>query len=172
MSFPNQRTYSFDVNAQLSDNAAAYTATGYAQAGGADGIVDLGGNQGVTVTLPAIDDISTYTPQQARIDAVLIADVTAIKISAGNESYKLMALVSNDPAFGAGNVEQAGEIMVGKGASRDGVNMKDSVVGRYEIPFTNNIAGSIYQYVKLYLVIGGTAPTINVTSFVAVMPEP
>ena len=46
MSFPNLRTYAFDANTQVSDNAAAYTASGYLQSGGADGIWDLGGNQG------------------------------------------------------------------------------------------------------------------------------
>lgn len=172
MPFPNMRTYSFDANAQLSDNAAAYAATGYAQVSGADGIVDLGGNQGLTVTLPAIADVSPITPQQPRIDAQLIVDVTAVKVSAGNETYDLLLLVSNDPAFGAGNVEQAAGISLGKGASRRGINMKDSVTGRIELGFTNQVEGNIYQYAKLYLVLGGTLPSINIQSFVAVTPEP
>jgi hypothetical protein len=159
MSFPNDRTYSFDANLQLSDNAAAYTATGFAQVGGANGILDLQGNQG------------TSPKQQARIDAVAVCDVTAIKTSSGNETYKLMVLVSNDPNFGVGNVEQAGEIMLGAAASRDGTNMLVSVTGRYEIMFSNNVAGAIYEYVALYLVIGGTTPTINIQSFIAVLPE-
>lgn len=172
MAFPNMRTYSFDANSLLSDNSAAYIATGFAQAFGADGIIDFGGNQGATVTLPAIADVVTQTPQQPRIDAQLVADIPAIKTSAGNETYKLLLLVSNDPAFGAGNVEQAAGIMLGKGASRDGINMKDSVIGRIELGFTNQIEGNIYQYGKLYLVLGGTTPSINVTAFVAVTPEP
>jgi len=159
MSFPNDRTYSFDVNLLLADGAAAQTATGYAQVGGANGILDLGGNQGVTPL------------QQARIDACCIVDVTAIDISSGNETYKLMILVSNDPAFGAGNVEQAGGITLGKGASRDGINMKDSVIGRYEIPFATQIAGTIYEYAALYVVCGGTTPSITTLSFVAILPE-
>jgi hypothetical protein len=159
MPFPNERTYSFDANLQLSDNAAAYTATGFAQVGGANGILDLQGNQG------------TSPKQQARIDAVAVCDVTAIKTSSGNETYKLMVLVSNDPAFGAGNVEQAGEIMLGAGAARDGIDMITSVTGRYEIMFSTNIAGSIYEYAALYLVIGGTTPTISIESFLAVLPE-
>jgi hypothetical protein len=86
MSFPNDRTYTFDANNEFSDNAAAYTASGYLQKGGADGVVDLGGNQG---TSPA---------QQARIDAVAIFDVTAITVS-GTQTYQLDIVVSNDPAF-------------------------------------------------------------------------
>ena len=67
----------FDANMGLSDGSAAYAATGYAQYAGQDGVIDLGGNQNVTITLPSIADVSTITPQQARIDAVLVVDVTA-----------------------------------------------------------------------------------------------
>lgn len=172
MPFPNFRTYSFDANTLLSDNSAAYTVTGFAQALGADGLVDLGGNQGSVITLPSIADVSTITPQQPRIDAYLVVDVTAIDVSSGNETYKLLLLVSNDPGFGAGAVEQAAGVMLGKGASRDGINMKDSVTGRIELGFTNQIEGNIYQYAKLYLVIGGTTPSINLAAFIAVTPEP
>jgi len=173
MSFPNQRTYPFDANMSLSDNAAAYTASGYLQVGGADGVVDLGGNQGVTITLPSIDDVSSITPQQPRIDAMAIFDVTAIDISSGNETYQIDIMVSNDPAFAAGNVVCAAGVQMGKGASlRGAVAQKDSVIGRYEIPFTNNIAGAIYQYCKAYLTAGGTTPSVNVLSYISVLPEP
>ncbi|MCK1445422.1 hypothetical protein IVB43_23845 [Bradyrhizobium sp. 48] len=173
MSFPNERTYSFDANNVLSDNAAAYTASGYLQAGGADGIVDFGGNQGVTITLPSIDDVSSITPQQPRIDAVLIVDVTAIDIASGNETYQLDLMVSNDPAFAAGNVVCAGGVQMGKGTSlRGAVAQKDSVTGRYELMFSNNIAGAIYQYAKAYLTAGGTTPSVSITSYISVLPEP
>lgn len=173
MSFPNQRTYTFDANAVLSDNAAAYTASGYAQVAGADGIVDLGGNQGVTVTLPAIDDTTTYTPQQARIDAMLVLDITAIDITSGNETYSIDLLVSNDPAFAAGAAVCAASVQLGKGASlRGAVAQKDSTTGRVELGFTNNIQGALYQYAKLFITCGGTTPSINILSFIAVLPEP
>lgn len=173
MAFPNQRTYSFDANAQLSDNAAAYTASGYLQVAGVDGVVDLGGNQGAIITLPAIDDVSTITPQQARIDAVAVFDVTAIDISSSNETYQLDIMVSNDPSFAAASVVCAGGVQFGKGASlRGAVAQKDSVIGRYEVPFTNNIAGALYQYCKVYLTAGGTTPSVSISSFIAVLPEP
>lgn len=160
MPFPSDRTYSFDANLVLSDGLAAQTATGFAQASGANAILDLGGNQGVTPL------------QQARIDAVAVIDVTTLKISAGNEKYNLMILVSNDPAFGAGNVDMAAEISIGKGASRDGLNMKDSVVGRIELPFCTQVGGTLYEYAALYIVESGTLPSITVSAFVAVLMEP
>lgn len=157
MGFPNDRTYSFDANLEFSDNAAAYTASGYLQKGGADGVIDLGGNQG---TSPA---------QQARIDAMAIFDVTAVDIASGNETYQLDVVVSNDPAF-ATTLAIAAGVQLGKGASLR-VVATDSVIGRYEVGFTNQVAGTIYQYMKAYLTVAGTTPSINIEGFVAVLPE-
>jgi hypothetical protein len=167
------RTYSFDANAVFSDNSAAYVASGYAQALGADGLIDFGGNQGATVTLPSIADVVTQTPQQPRIDAMLVVDVTAIDISSGNETYQLDLMVSNDPAFAAGNAVCAAGIQLGKGTSlRGAVAQKDSVTGRVELGFTNQVSGNIYQFAKLFLTLGGTTPSINIGAFVSVTPEP
>lgn len=157
MSFPNDRTYTFDVNNQISDNAAAYTASGFLQSMGGDGIVDLGGNQG------------TSPVQQARIDAMAIFDVTAITVS-GTQTYQLDVLLSNDPAFGSGVVNAAG-VQLGKGTSLRGTNASDSVIGRYEVGFTNQVAGTIYEYAKVYLT-GANSPSINIFAFIAVLPEP
>lgn len=166
------RTYTPDANNILADNAAALTATGFAQAGGADGVVDLGGNQGVTVTLPSIADVSSITPQQARIDAVLVVDVTAIDIASGNEVYNLILEGSNDPAWPAGSGQVLAAMQLGKGASRAGSVLKDSVIGRYELLFTNEQANVKYQYAKLYVVAGGTTPSIAFFAFIAVLGEP
>ncbi len=165
MSFPNDRTYSFDANLELSDNAAAYTATGWAQKAGADGFVDFGGNQG------------TSPVQNARIDAVCVCDVTALDGTTTDEAYRLIVVGSNDPAFanGTGQVlaemEIAGGILSVLGLGGAGVT-KTGVTGRYELMFTNNVAGNFYQYVKLYLVLTGTTPSISLEAFVAVLPEP
>ena len=161
----NDRTYSFDANLELSDNAAAYTATGFAQARGADGLVDLGGNQGTT------------PKQQARIDAVAVVDVTAMDATTTDEAYRLLVLVSNDPAFAAGSVYVAGEIelaggvlsVLGPGAA--GVT-GTAGIGRYEIMFTNQQAGVYYEYAKMFHVLSGTTPSINYEAFIAVLPEP
>lgn len=159
MAFPNDRTYSFDANLQFSDNAAAYTANGYLQSGGADGVIDLGGNQGTSPT------------QQARIDAMAIFDVTAIDIASANERYTFKILLCNDPAF-ASSVFEAAAITLGKGSAGTPTTLGDSVIGRYELGFTNQVAGTIYEYMKVYLIVAGTTPSISVLGFVAVLPEP
>lgn len=154
----NDRTYSFDASMMFSDNAAAYTASGNMQVGGADAIIDLGGNQGVT------------PKQQARIDAVAIFDVTAITVS-GTNTYQLDILLSNDPAFGVGTVVCAGGLQLGKGTSLRNTSSLDSVIGRYEVPFTNEVAGTKFQYMKVALT-GANSPSISILGFVAVLPEP
>jgi len=154
------RTYSFDASLMVSDNAAAYTASGFSQVGGADAKLDLGGNQ------------ATTPKQQARIDAMLVVDVTAIDVASGDEKYNLQVLGSNDTNFGAGNVEMLTEYSLGKGAVRDGVNMLDSLVGRYEIPFCTEQANVKYQFLKVRNTISGTTPSISYDAFVAVLPEP
>lgn len=152
----NDRTYSFDANNCFSDNAAAYAASGYLQANGADGVIDLGGNQG------------TSPVQQARIDAMAIFDVTAITVS-GTQTHQLDIVLSNDPAFLTGNVIAAG-IQLGKGSSLRVAGQSDSVIGRYEVGFCNQLAGVTFQYMKVYLT-GANTPSISIFGFIAVLPE-
>ncbi len=159
------RQYSFDANLQLSDGAAAYTATGFAQVGGADGIVDLGGNQGVTPL------------QQARIDAVCVIDVTALDAVTTDEAYRLILVGSNVAAFTAGTIMVLGELelaggvlsVLGPGAA--GVT-KTATTGRYELLFCTEQDDTKYEFIKLFLVLTGTTPSITFTAFVAVLPEP
>ena len=160
MSFPNDRTYTVDANLIFADGAAAQTVSGASQVGGVANITDLGGNQGTTPV------------QQARIDAVAVIDVTAIKTSNSNETYKFLINVSTDPAFGAGNVVNAGAIELSYAGAADVVNGATSVTGRYEVMFSTNIAGSLYEYAQVYLVEGGTNPSITYAGFFAVLPEP
>jgi hypothetical protein len=170
------RTYSFDANMALSDGAAAYTVSGYAQYAGADGIVDTGGNQNVTITLPSIADVTTLTPQRARIDAVLVLDLTAVTTS-GTASEKVIIVGSNDPAFGAGNTIQLGMMEFGAIASQEQPNgfvtAAPNAVGgsRYELLFCTEQNNVKYQYVKLYNVIANSG-SITYKAFVAVLPEP
>ncbi len=174
--YQGDRSYSFDANMALSDGAAAITVSGYAQYGGADGIVDLGGNQNVTITLPSIADSSTITPQQARIDAVCVLDLTAVTTT-GTASEKVILVGSNDPAFGAGKTIQLGMMEFGAIASQDQPNgfvtaAPASVGGsRYEILFSSEQNNVKYQYVKLYVVIANSG-SITFKAFIAVLPEP
>jgi hypothetical protein len=171
------RTYSADANMFLSDGAAAVTASGYSQYAGADGIVDMGGNQNVTITLPSIASVTSITPQQARIDAVCVIDVTAVTVS-GTASAQFILVGSNDPSFGATlGSWQLGSLMLGAASQflqpNPLVTPAPSAIGgsRYEIPFTTEQNNVKYEYVKLYVVIANSG-SITFKAFVAVLPEP
>lgn len=170
------RTYSFDANSGLSDGSAAYTASGYAQYAGADGIFDGGGNQNVTITLPSIADVSTLTPQQARLDAVMVIDVTAVTTT-GTASEKIIIVGSNDPAFGAGKTIQLGMMEFGAIASQEQPNgfvtAAPNAVGgsRYELMFSTEQNNVKYEYVKIYNVIANSG-SITYKANIAVLPEP
>lgn len=156
MPFPNNRTYTFDINLQVSDGGA-YTASGALTTGGTPTVLDLGGNQGQTPVL------------QARTDFVLIIDVTAITVS-GTQTYQFDILLSNDPTFGLGNVVMGPGLQLGVGTSLRNANSANSVTGRYELGFTNNVAGSIYEFMQVFLT-AANSPNITVEAFVAVLPE-
>ena len=170
------RSYSFDANLALSDGVAAYTASGYAQYGGADGILDLGGNQNVTITLPSIADSSSITPQQARLDAVLLLWVTAVTTS-GTASEKVIVVGSNTAAFSAGTTIQLGMMEFGAIASQSQPNgfvttAPNAVGGSlYELPFATEQNNVKYQFLKLYVAIANSG-SITFKANVAVLAEP
>lgn len=156
------RSYAFDAANLLSDGITPLTATGWAQNGGADGIIDLGGNQ------------STVPLQQARIDAALVMFVTAIDEVTGDESYIISLVGSNDPAFGAAStVELATKVLGGiTGKTTIGVpNTVADPVGMYEVSFTNEQANVKYQYLKLRVIAAGTTPSITFQAFIAEIPK-
>lgn len=153
MPFPNDRRWSFDINLQVGDGVAPMTATGFAQNGGANGIIDLGGNQGAN------------PKQQARMDAVMVVDISAM-VAAGTYSFDVIG--SNDPAMGAGNVV-LGSVRSGT-LSIPNPQAPTAPPGTIEILFTNNQMGLIYEYVALLVTVGGTGPSTQFHAFVAVLP--
>jgi hypothetical protein len=151
----NDRTYTLDANLIVIEGDTKVS-SGFA---GLPSVIDFGRNGAVVPV------------QEGRTDAVMVVDVTALDISSGNETYKIMVLGSNDPALASGNV-CLGEMTMGKGTSIDGINMADSVIGRYEIGFCNVAAAAYYQYVGVYVIVGGTTPAITYTAFAAHRAQP
>lgn len=172
-----RRNYSFDGSMVLSDGGSANASAGWAQVGGAQGIVDLGGNQGITITLPSIADSSTITPQQARFDGVVVIYVTAATIS-GSNVYKLALAGSNNAGLTTGNAI-LGELQLGKGSAMDVPNCGDTTAipgstgnpqgEQFELLFTNEQYGTVYEFVSLY--VAGTFGSITFSAFIAVLPR-
>ena len=170
-----RRDYTFDVNMQLDDGAGAHSAAGWGQVGGSQAIVDLGGNQGITITLPSISNVATITPQQPRGDFVCVLYDVAATIS-GSNIYRISVVGSNSASMASGNVT-LGEIPIGMGVSMDPPNSANSPAPLgagnypagwlYEIPFTNEVVNTPYEFVSLY--VAGTFGSITFRAFVAVL---
>lgn len=137
------RRYTFDVLTQLKD-AGLIAATGNAQVGGSAKVLDLG---------------------TGRVDTRAIIDLTAIEQDTGDELYTVIVQGSNSATFASTNVNLA-EIKMGK-ASLTGASA-DTALGRYEIPFTNDQDGVIYEYIRIRVLVAGTIATgINFIAWLA-----
>lgn len=99
------------------------------------------------------------------MEGYLVADITAIDTTTGDEAYTLMLEVSPDAAFGtAGNIRVAAELRVG-GATFTAPNGAADTAGRFAIPFRNERNGTIYRYARLYTLVAGTSPSITFSAF-------
>lgn len=102
----------------------------------------------------------------ARLDGRVIVDVSAIELDAGDEAYRIRTQFSDSATFASGIVNGA-ELLLGD--SSVSLSSADSPVGRYEIPFANEINGVTYRYMRLYTDVAGSTITagINYAAFVA-----
>lgn len=132
----NQKDGSFDYDLRLKD-AGLIAADAAATVGGAAKIVDFGGAH--------------------RVDGRVIIDVTAIEVASGDESYRIKTQFSSSSTF-ASAVIGGPQLHLGDSSVLIGESA-DSVVGRYELPFCNEINGTKYQYMRLYTDVGGTIAT-------------
>ena len=172
-----RRNYVLDANMLVDDGTGAHAAAGYGQVGGSQGIVDLGGNQGITITLPSISNVSTITPQQARGDFACVIYLSAITLS-GSNIQTLTLVGSNNPGFASGNVN-LGAMSFGQAAAFAFPNAAVTTTPpgatsyptgyQYEILFTNEVANVPYQYVSIY--VSGTFGSATFRAFVAVLPR-
>ena len=172
-----RRNYAYDANLSLDDGGAAHSAAGWGTVGGAQSIVDLGGNQGITITLPSISDTATLTPQQARGDFVCVIYLAALTL-AGSDVYRFSLVGSNNPGMASGNVV-LGQLQFGQGTGMDPPNSGNSHTplgsgffpagDQYELLFTNEYQSTPYQYASLY--ISGTFGSVQATAFISVLPR-
>jgi hypothetical protein len=172
-----RRNYAFDINMMLDDGTGAHGAAGYGQVGGSQGIVDLGGNQAITITLPSISNVSTITPQQARGDFACVIFINAITL-AGSDIYNLTLVGSNSSSFASGNVN-LGSMAFGQAAAFAYPNASVTATPpgagnfpsgyQYEILFTNEVQNTPYEYVSLYF--SGTFGSVTAKAYVAVLPR-
>lgn len=162
------RTYSFDKFMQLADGAAATTGNGIGQVASANKILDLGGAQTRT-------DLS-IVGGMARLDGVVVIDVSAITVANTDNLYRLTLMGSNN-SDGSKPVV-LGEMSLGNftlipngstGSAGTGAG-STSVIGRYELLFSTEQGDINYRYIYLYNTVAGTSKSITYTAFAAVLP--
>jgi hypothetical protein len=128
----------FDTQLELKDTGAV-TASGYGTVDGSAQVLDVG---------------------EGQVKGRLVIDVFAIEIGSDDELYLIHLLgKTGDEAkeislcaleLGAGGVTQGGV---------------DSVIGRYELPFSNEKNGTVYPLLRVRHVISGAVTTgINYTA--------
>lgn len=138
-----QRVYNQDLELILADGAAAIIASGVTQVDGAAASKKVG---------------------PGRFEAVLIVDVSALDIVSNDERYHLILQGSNTSNFAA--KESLAEYILGATEVRPG-GAVDSVVGRYEIPFTTEQHDTVYDYIRLQVDVSGTTPSITLKAWIA-----
>lgn len=133
---------------------------------------------GSTTTIGTID-LGGSNPQAAagRHEGMWNILITAIDMSSGDETYRMFLLGSNDVAFGNGNVENlamhdlaaasAGRIIptiLGISPTIPPANLGAT---QLQLAFSNLMQRIYYRYVRGYLVIGGTTPSITYQSWLS-----
>jgi hypothetical protein len=133
-----RRNFTVDTLTPLKD-AGLVAVSAAAQVSSADQIVDLGAGF---------------------VEGNIVIDLTALEIDTADETYDIVAQLSPDADFGtAGNMVERLALHLGaKGTKRTDCD-RDDVVGRYVLPFDNEFGGTVYRYLRLYTVVGGTIAT-------------
>ncbi len=132
----NSKSFTYDAD-HLLKASGAVTATG------ASSILNLG---------------------DARCDARVIVDVSAIDITTGDEAYELRVQVSDSASFASG-IQTVGAFKFGDSTVTGG--SADTVVGRYELGVSNEFNGTIYTYLRINAVVAGTTPSITYAAYLA-----
>jgi hypothetical protein len=155
--------YATPFDAQTAFTAAqTLTATGYLNNLNS-GQVDLGG--------------ANPASGAGRTNGMWVLDITALDFSSADETYKLHLVASNDVAFGNGNVEllafhdfaavTAGRQVATIFGATPTIPPTGTAGTILQLPFTNLMQRIVYRYLRCYLVVGGTTPSITVTSWLS-----
>jgi hypothetical protein len=137
----NRIDRTFDYDLRLKDSGSV-TADAAAQVGGVAKILDLG---------------------DGRMDGTVVVDITAIEVASNNEEYIIQAQFSDVFDFDTGSQVIVIGTALHVGALELTKATADTAVGRYELPCTNEINGTVYRYMRLWTEVRGTIDTTGIT---------
>ena len=161
-------TISAPFDAQLAfTSGQVLTATGYLNNLNS-GQIDLGG---------AGPFVGASVSAAGLTRGMWVLQITSIDMSSGDESYKFNLLGSNDVAFGNGNVEL---LAFHDFAATSAVRQIPTILGPSPtippaghggvlvyLPWMNFMQRICYRYVRCYLAVVGTTPSVTVTSWLS-----
>lgn len=99
---------------------------------------------------------------QARVDARTIVHVTAVDATTGDERSQITMQFSNSATFASGIVNGPS---LGFGAFEVVGGSADPALGIYELPWTNEVNGTVYRYARVYVMADGTSPSVTFSAF-------
>ena len=136
----NSKGYTYDADLLLKDSGAVTTSAAGTVASVAK-ILDLGAG---------------------RVDGRTIIDMTAFDATTGDERSQVTMQFSASSTFASGVVNGPS---IGFGAYEVVAGSADPAVGVYELPWTNEIAGTVYRYARIYTFGGGTSPSVTFSAY-------
>jgi hypothetical protein len=101
-----------------------------------------------------------YDAGQGRLDARLIVNITGAEVATGNEHYRIYVQGSSSLTF-ATDVWNLGAVELGD--SSVSLETVDTVAGRREIAFCNEVNGVCYRYIRVYFFVAGTIDTTGLS---------
>ena len=132
-----QKGGTFDLTLELKD-AGLLAVDDICQVDGSDVILDLGA---------------------ARFDGRVIIDATAVEVASGDETYLIACEFSSSSTFASVVVIGPAQLLGDQAGTAFVNGDTDNGAGRYELPFTNEIGGTIYRYMRLSVDITGSIAT-------------
>jgi hypothetical protein len=131
------KAYPYDALTSFKDASTAVTATGTAQNGGVDEVLDLGAD--------------------SRTDGTVVINVLTIDEASANETYEFVVQGSNDATFVTGVYELGGRTVAETGQVAIPISNEKIVDGVL----------TKLRYVRLRHVLGGTTPSLSYTAYLA-----
>ena len=144
----------FDTLLELEDGAAAVTADTAGQVGGSDQILDVGGDG---------KPDSADREQEAELHGNMQVDVSAIDIVSNDEVYHVILQGSSESDF-ASDIVNLAILSLADAAVAIGGSDEDGATGRFIVPFTNERNGTTYRFLRVFVDVTGTTPSITYTA--------
>lgn len=132
----NSKGYTYD-NALLLKDAGAVTTSAAGTVSGSAKVLDLGAG---------------------RVDGRTIINMTAFDATTGDERSQVTMQFSASSTFASGVVNGPS---IGFGDATVLGTSADPAAGVYELPWTNEVAGTVYRYARIYTYGGGTSPSVT-----------